>query len=350
MAPDPAGQFYSPYISMGNNPVSGVDPDGGYVNGHGGYHDYGSYTVGTYWGNMNKYYYSNGIWFETRKDATAYEHGAGERYWAEYNALIEKYMSHTSNGASFNPDDNYQSEMYNLNFKYGKITRLSNLNSNYSRQGYGDADDWFNGGTGSLEAKTEAGLNYVMNRDYNTYHDLSINGVYKGSYLSREAAEKEAADFYSPNDEGITLDANGIFTQKVQTPPESKEKRVFTVMYAIGQNDAKLSADFYGYADKLSVWYDDGENPGFKLLYANNGRKNGFNLDFSLIQIGGKSPNLAGATLYISIQANETSETSRWKYIYTNTGGSFIGSNYGFMPVDFRGFGVINWFNPNAGW
>ncbi len=30
-APDPYGQFASPYLAMGNNPVSGVDPDGGYV-------------------------------------------------------------------------------------------------------------------------------------------------------------------------------------------------------------------------------------------------------------------------------------------------------------------------------
>ncbi|MDQ2752416.1 MAG: hypothetical protein M3R72_05270, partial [Bacteroidota bacterium] len=29
-APDPAGQFHSPYVGMGNNPVSGVDPDGGF--------------------------------------------------------------------------------------------------------------------------------------------------------------------------------------------------------------------------------------------------------------------------------------------------------------------------------
>jgi RHS repeat-associated protein len=27
---DPEGQFYSPYVGMGNNPVSGTDPDGGY--------------------------------------------------------------------------------------------------------------------------------------------------------------------------------------------------------------------------------------------------------------------------------------------------------------------------------
>ncbi|UOQ75194.1 RHS repeat domain-containing protein [Hymenobacter cellulosilyticus] len=30
MAPDPEGQFYSPYVGMGNNPVSGIDPDGGW--------------------------------------------------------------------------------------------------------------------------------------------------------------------------------------------------------------------------------------------------------------------------------------------------------------------------------
>lgn len=28
ISPDPAGQYFSPYLGMGNNPVSGVDPDG----------------------------------------------------------------------------------------------------------------------------------------------------------------------------------------------------------------------------------------------------------------------------------------------------------------------------------
>lgn len=31
MSPDPYGQFHSPYVGMGNNPVSGVDPDGGFT-------------------------------------------------------------------------------------------------------------------------------------------------------------------------------------------------------------------------------------------------------------------------------------------------------------------------------
>jgi RHS repeat-associated protein len=28
---DPKRQFYSPYVAMGNNPLSGMDPDGGSV-------------------------------------------------------------------------------------------------------------------------------------------------------------------------------------------------------------------------------------------------------------------------------------------------------------------------------
>ena len=32
MSPDPYGQFFSPYVSMGNDPVSGTDPDGGLTN------------------------------------------------------------------------------------------------------------------------------------------------------------------------------------------------------------------------------------------------------------------------------------------------------------------------------
>lgn len=33
MAPDPANQFHSPYLGMGNNPIIAVDPDGGHVYG-----------------------------------------------------------------------------------------------------------------------------------------------------------------------------------------------------------------------------------------------------------------------------------------------------------------------------
>lgn len=33
LSKDPKGQFYSPYVGMGNNPVSGTDPDGGWLFG-----------------------------------------------------------------------------------------------------------------------------------------------------------------------------------------------------------------------------------------------------------------------------------------------------------------------------
>lgn len=32
LVPDPAGQFFNPYLAMGNNPVIGVDPDGRFAN------------------------------------------------------------------------------------------------------------------------------------------------------------------------------------------------------------------------------------------------------------------------------------------------------------------------------
>jgi RHS repeat-associated protein len=30
LVPDPAGQYWSPYLGMGNNPIDGIDPDGGF--------------------------------------------------------------------------------------------------------------------------------------------------------------------------------------------------------------------------------------------------------------------------------------------------------------------------------
>ena len=30
LTPDPAGQYYSPYLGMGNNPINGIDPDGAF--------------------------------------------------------------------------------------------------------------------------------------------------------------------------------------------------------------------------------------------------------------------------------------------------------------------------------
>jgi len=32
---DPYGQYWSPYLGMGNDPISGIDPDGGYIKGAG---------------------------------------------------------------------------------------------------------------------------------------------------------------------------------------------------------------------------------------------------------------------------------------------------------------------------
>ncbi len=44
MSPDPYSQFHSPYVGMGNNPISGVDPDGGFA------HYYTTASGGVYFG------------------------------------------------------------------------------------------------------------------------------------------------------------------------------------------------------------------------------------------------------------------------------------------------------------
>ena len=44
-APDPYGQFHSPYLAMGNNPVNNIDPNGGYMNNN-VFYDMRSYWVG----------------------------------------------------------------------------------------------------------------------------------------------------------------------------------------------------------------------------------------------------------------------------------------------------------------
>ncbi len=60
MAPDPYGQYYSPYIGMGNNPVCGVDPDGGYDFPTNGWQRFWNNV--TFRGNLNSSYKMDVTW------------------------------------------------------------------------------------------------------------------------------------------------------------------------------------------------------------------------------------------------------------------------------------------------
>jgi RHS repeat-associated protein len=56
---DPAGQFFSPYEAMGNNPISGVDPDGGWMPPT----DPGDYCNGDVWSDdEGNWVYNDGVW------------------------------------------------------------------------------------------------------------------------------------------------------------------------------------------------------------------------------------------------------------------------------------------------
>jgi hypothetical protein len=62
---DPAGQYYSPYIGLGNVPISNVDPDGGYS------------KAGAFWRNLvrggNGIYKSGDEWGYNKSDGTSFE-------------------------------------------------------------------------------------------------------------------------------------------------------------------------------------------------------------------------------------------------------------------------------------
>lgn len=46
LSPDPYGQYYSPYLGMGNNPINGIDSDGGMYNAFYTHPNIGKWTIG----------------------------------------------------------------------------------------------------------------------------------------------------------------------------------------------------------------------------------------------------------------------------------------------------------------
>lgn len=98
-SPDPYGQFASPYLGMGNNPMNGVDPDGGCWDSEGNPCPDGAIGDTTLDGQGNTWTFGESGW-----DTNAYDdYGvtvtadlsdiadarANQAYWAEINASAE---------------------------------------------------------------------------------------------------------------------------------------------------------------------------------------------------------------------------------------------------------------------
>lgn len=91
MTTDPYSQYHSPYLAMGNNPISRIDPDGGYdfpevviyANSSPSYHDYSSerYGYNGYWGDYQKEYDLEG-W--SRSNYKSYWNNVHSKDWEKW--------------------------------------------------------------------------------------------------------------------------------------------------------------------------------------------------------------------------------------------------------------------------
>lgn len=92
MAPDPAGQFFSPYLGMGNNPVSGVDPDGRFWQEMGNFLKHGMWVSNEgidFYNNADKAFYNgpNSIGFRNGEDFGVKLFKPVNDYWDPHNYI-----------------------------------------------------------------------------------------------------------------------------------------------------------------------------------------------------------------------------------------------------------------------
>ncbi len=106
-APDPYGQYHSPYLAMGNNPVSSVDPDGGQTIGMGGYFGeipLDNYYAGTDYYGLGEFNYLTSQDRQYQMDAIGTSHGATDA--SEIFQLVNLFGSVDRNGKRYTYNKN----------------------------------------------------------------------------------------------------------------------------------------------------------------------------------------------------------------------------------------------------
>ncbi len=208
-APDPYGQFFSPYVSMGNNPVSGVDPDGGWANN---YSQGMINSMGKNYGNMMDVlhgYNSSKQFYEGEL------RGMGEIEWMKmrsyvsweakyYNSIYGSYDNYKGGGLAFGGTDIFRMG-YNAYKDYQQIAGTTYMAQGQkkfeelvSNGGYvdGDGHRWIENGKGEIGYWEGANVMHwyddgtVGNHNSNTYttynpkfhfHKLGEGKMFKSS-------------------------------------------------------------------------------------------------------------------------------------------------------------------------
>ncbi len=163
---DPYGQFDSPYVGMGNNPIDGIDSDGGcYVKNSDG--SYSPCPDGKLGAQRNDSFGFN--WTFTKDSGWQLTHGASGKIVTSYvpvladgsaNYYIKRYLDHLQRYNSKPPD-------YYLSYGHKYINRFKNeTNSKLSKAG----QIWLKATASSLQRLMETGLknskgSIAMNND-----------------------------------------------------------------------------------------------------------------------------------------------------------------------------------------
>lgn len=175
--PDPYGQYHSPYLSMGNNPMNSVDPDGGWTGSS------NPYTTWAFGSEVNNKFWDDAGPANTTNYGPPTE---GQAYaWNEANAewvLASEWKQKNGDGTSRTVGYTYErKEAYNQRYKgyFNSLDQLksaSSLNKNLSD--IDKSNSWL--GLFIEGSNTAFGLRTVLNKGQNVvnagYYEAIIGG------------------------------------------------------------------------------------------------------------------------------------------------------------------------------